>query len=199
MDAVLFAVSLGLFAGLSPGPLMTLVLASTLERGFRAGVATAVAPFLTDLPVIALSLLVLRQVPAWFLDAVTVVGGLFVAYLGVQTVLRARRPPPAFEAQAASGADLRRGALINLLSPHPWLFWFTIGTPYMLERWAAAPWQAVAFLAVFLALLVGCKVGVAWGVARGRHLLGTVWYRATITLCGVLLVGFGLALVARVV
>lgn len=33
MDAVLFAVSLGLFSGISPGPLMTLVMTSSLERG----------------------------------------------------------------------------------------------------------------------------------------------------------------------
>jgi threonine/homoserine/homoserine lactone efflux protein len=198
MDAVFFAISLGLFAGLSPGPLMTLVLASTLERGFRAGVATALAPLVTDLPVILLSLFVLGSVPAWFLDAVTIVGGMFVVYIGVQTVFRARRPPPSLETQAATVGDLRRAALLNFLSPHPWLFWFTIGTPYMLERWTVARWQAVAFLAVFLALLVGCKVGVAWAASRGRRLLGTVWYRVAMTLCGALLVVFGLALVARV-
>ena len=198
MDAVLFALSLGLFAGLSPGPLMALVLAASLERGFKAGLATAVAPLLTDVPVIALSLLVLRSVPEWFLDAVTIVGGLFVVYIGLQTTLRTRGAPPPLEMQAASVRDVGRGALLNLLSPHPWLFWFTIGTPYMIERWAVAPWQSIAFLAIFLGLLVGCKIGVAWAASRGRRFLDAGWYRLLMRGCGVLLVVFGLALVWRV-
>jgi threonine/homoserine/homoserine lactone efflux protein len=175
------------------------VLTATLERGFRAGVATAIAPLLTDAPVILLSLVVLRRVPEWFLAGVTVVGGLFVAYIGVQTVIRARRPPPRLETQSASARDVWRGALVNLLSPHPWLFWFTVGTPYMIESWRDAPWKSIAFLAIFLGLLVGCKIGIAWAVARGRRFLDTIWYRVVMAICGVLLIGFGVALVWRVV
>lgn len=197
MDTILFATSLGLFAGLSPGPLLTLVLTATLERGFRAGVATAIAPFLTDAPVIVLSLVVLRQVPGWFLAAVTLVGGVFVAYIGVKTVIRARRPPPPMQAASASARDLWRGAMVNLLSPHPWLFWFTVGSPYLIENWAAEPWRSITFLVVFLGLLVGCKVGIAWSVAHGRRLLDATWYRGVLTICGVLLVGFGIALIWR--
>lgn len=195
MDAILFATSLGLFAGLSPGPLMALVLTSTLERGFRAGVATAIAPLLTDAPVILLSLVVLRRVPEWLLSGVSIVGGLFVAWIGVRTVARARRPPPPAQASSASAVDVWRGALVNLLSPHPWLFWFTVGTPYLITSWAEAPWRSIAFLAIFLGLLVGSKIGVAWAASRGRRFLDSAWYRGVLTLCGVLLIGFGLSLV----
>ncbi len=199
MDAVLFAISLGLFAGLSPGPLMTLVLTSTLERGFKGGLSTAVAPLLTDVPMIALSLLVLGNVPEWFLDAVTMIGGLFVVYIGLQTVFRSRGAVSTLDVQGVSARDVGRGALLNLLSPHPWLFWFTIGTPYMIERWAVARWQSIAFVTIFLALLVGCKVAIAWAASRGRRFLGSTWYRVLMVGCGVLMVGFGLALVWRVV
>lgn len=198
MDVLLFAASLGLFAGLSPGPLMALVLTSTLERGFRAGVATAIAPLLTDLPVIALSLVVLHRVSERFLAGVTVVGGLFVAYIGVRTMMRARIPVAAPQVQSASARDVWRGALVNLLSPHPWLFWFTVGTPVMLETWSEAPWGSIGFLVIFLGLLVGCKIGVAWAASRGRRFLDTTWYRVVMTGCGALLVGFGIALVWRV-
>ena len=197
MDAVLFATSLGLFAGLSPGPLMAMVLTATLERGFRAGVATAIAPLLTDAPVILLSLVVLRRVPDWLLTAVTVVGGLFVAYIGVATVIRARWPLPPLETASASARDVWRGAMVNLLSPHPWLFWFTVGTPYLIQNWTAAPWKSIAFLVVFLGLLVGCKIGIAWAASHGRRFLDARWYRGVMTICGVLLIGFGVVLVWR--
>ena len=197
MDAILFALSLGLFAGLSPGPLMTVVLTASLERGFRAGLLTAIAPLLTDAPVVLLSLLVLRRVPEWFLSAVTVAGGLFVVYIGAKTLLLARRPLPETTAASPLSRDIWRGALVNLLSPHPWLFWFTIGTPFMIQSWAEAPWQAIAFLIVFLGLLVGCKVGVAWAGSHGRRFLNATWYSSVMTACGVLLIGFGLSLVWR--
>ncbi len=194
MNTVLFAASLGLFSGISPGPLMTLVMTSSLERGFRAGALTAIAPLLTDLPVILISLLVLGQVPEWFLSAVTVAGGLFVSYIGVKTVRDAGRGREIELSQEASRRDLARGAVVNLLSPHPWLFWFTVGSPFMIQRWSVARWEAIAFLVIFIALLVGCKIILAWGVSHGRRFLGTVWHRWILTGCGLLLIGFGLVL-----
>lgn len=197
MDAVLFAVSLGLFSGISPGPLMTVVITASLERGFRAGALTAIAPLLTDLPVVLISLLVLGQVPGWFLSAVTVAGGLFVSHIGAKTVRDAGTVRQPELTRQASRRDLARGAAVNLLSPHPWLFWFTVGSPFMIQRWSIARWEAIAFLVVFVALLVGCKLALAWGVSHGRRLLGTAWYRRLLTGCGLLLIGFGLVLLWR--
>lgn len=194
MDAVLFAASLGLFAAISPGPLMTLVMTSSLERGFRAGAMTAIAPLLTDLPVILISLWVLGQVPGWFLAAVTVAGGLFVSYIGAKTVRDAGRVREVELSQQASRRDFARGAVVNFLSPHPWLFWFTVGSPFMIQRWSVARWEAIAFLVVFIALLVGCKIILAWGVSHGRRFLGTDWYRWILSGCGMLLIAFGLVL-----
>ncbi|NCD26558.1 MAG: hypothetical protein EOL86_13335, partial [Deltaproteobacteria bacterium] len=45
---------LGLSAGLSPGPLLTLMLSETLRHGVRAGLLVAVAPLISDLPIIIL-------------------------------------------------------------------------------------------------------------------------------------------------
>ena len=149
METVLSAISFGLFAGLSPGPLMALVLSASLERGSRAGALTAIAPLLTDIPVILLSLLVLGQVPGWFLASITIAGGLFVTYLGVRTVVDARKPLDLDSLDRPASQDMWRGAVVNLLGPHPWLFWFTVGTPIMLERWPLAPWESIAFPTVF--------------------------------------------------
>ncbi|MEL7059947.1 MAG: hypothetical protein AAGN46_07975, partial [Acidobacteriota bacterium] len=45
----------GTAAGLSPGPLMTLVVATALDRGAAAGARVAMAPLITDAPVIVLA------------------------------------------------------------------------------------------------------------------------------------------------
>ncbi|MEI6633029.1 MAG: hypothetical protein WCP22_04325 [Chlamydiota bacterium] len=52
-------VVLGLSAGLSPGPLLALVVSQTLAHGVREGVKVAFVPLVTDLPVILIALFVL--------------------------------------------------------------------------------------------------------------------------------------------
>jgi threonine/homoserine/homoserine lactone efflux protein len=49
-------VLLGLSAGLSPGPMLALVLAQTLRRGPREGCKIALTPLVTDPPIILVTL-----------------------------------------------------------------------------------------------------------------------------------------------
>ncbi len=61
MTAFLFSgILLGLSGGLAPGPLLTLLASETLRHGARAGVWVALAPLLTDLPIILATVLLLR-------------------------------------------------------------------------------------------------------------------------------------------
>ena len=73
----------GLSAGFSPGPLMALVISQTLKHGIREGVKVAVAPLITDLPIILVSLLVLTRLTDFktALGVISIIGGIFVAYL----------------------------------------------------------------------------------------------------------------------
>ena len=50
---------LGLSAGFAPGPLLTLVISETLQHDIKAGVKVALAPMITDLPIIMLTLFIL--------------------------------------------------------------------------------------------------------------------------------------------
>ncbi|MGB2681816.1 MAG: LysE family translocator, partial [Candidatus Competibacter sp.] len=57
---VLSGLMLGLSGGLSPGPLLALVASESLRHGVGAGIKIALAPLLTDLPIILATLLVLE-------------------------------------------------------------------------------------------------------------------------------------------
>jgi threonine/homoserine/homoserine lactone efflux protein len=197
MDALLFGLSLGFIAGISPGPLMTLVLSESLRRGFRAGAVVSLAPLISDSPVIILSLVALRQVPEGFLAVLSLAGGVLVVFLGVRTTIDARTLSENDEVAQAGSGDLLKAALVNILNPHPWLFWITVGAPFFLQTWRAAPWEAMAFLISFTGLLVGTKVVIAWAAAHGRRFMTERWYRLVIGGCGVLLVGLGLLFGAR--
>ena len=61
---LLLGITLGFGAGVSPGPMLVLVITSSLEKGFRAGLRVALAPLASDAPIILISLLVLPALSA---------------------------------------------------------------------------------------------------------------------------------------
>jgi threonine/homoserine/homoserine lactone efflux protein len=199
MSYLLLGLSLGFSAGISPGPLLTLVMTRALGRGFWAGLRVALSPLITDLPIILLTLLLFSALPPRFEQAVTVAGGLFVIYLGLDTIRSARHATlGAAEEPAAGSVDLWQGALVNILSPHPWLFWIAVGAPTLARAWADGPMYALAFLLGFYALLVGGKIAVALAVAGGRRFLTDAWYRRLLLATGLLLCVFGVLLLWQV-
>lgn len=195
MEALATALALGFTAGISPGPLLTLVVASTLERGFGAGVRVAIAPALTDAPIVAIALFVLKDLPAAWLTAITLLGGLFVIWIGIQTLRSARRELHIQDGEESGLRDLGRGALVNVLNPHPWIFWLSVGGPLLIAAWRDAPVWGISFLAIFYSLLIGCKILLAWLTAAGRRFLTGRWYRLVLAASGLLLIGLGALLI----
>jgi threonine/homoserine/homoserine lactone efflux protein len=200
MEMLAIGLGIGLASGVSPGPLLTLVLTATLERGFGAGLRVASAPLVTDLPIIAACLVVLRSVPEVFLVAVTLAGGVFVVYVGIKTALGARQwgeESVDKPVERPASRDLWHGALVNVLSPHPWIFWLGVGVPAILSLWARSAVLAVGYVFFFFVGLVGSKTAIAGVVVRSRHHLGQRWYQVVLVACGVALMAFGVLLLVR--
>jgi threonine/homoserine/homoserine lactone efflux protein len=185
--------SMGLSSGLSPGPLLTLVVTASLRSGWAGGSRVALAPFITDAPIIAVSVLLIGHLPPEVFLWVGTIGGLVVLWLGVETLRSARTAfvPAHPGLQADPSGELKRGVLVNALNPHPYLFWATIGGPALVRGWRISPWHALAFLVSFYALLTGSKVVVAWLVSRRAGGLSPVWYRRVLAGCGLLLLAMG--------
>ena len=154
----MLGLSLGLAAGLSPGPLFFLVLREATRKGPRAGVLAALAPLITDAPVVAAAWLLAEGLPKEILRWVGVFGGGWLVYSGLSGLLRpepkAKGPPEA--------ASLKAGVLANLANPHMYLFWFSVGTPLLAEL---GP-DAIFFLLGFYLTLVGSKVLLALFAGR---------------------------------
>lgn len=166
MSELLFSgVALGLAAGISPGPILTLVVAQTLRYGRREGIIVAFAPLISDLPIVALSLYVLSRLsdagPA--MAGISFAGAIFLLVLGIES-LRAKLPA-AGEPEGAP-RSLPKAVAMNFLNPHVYLFWSTVGAPLVLKGWAGGAAQPAAFLAAFYACLIGSKVAVAVLLAR---------------------------------
>jgi len=196
MHYLILGLTLGLSAGITPGPLLTLVITAALRRGLTSGLLVALAPFVSDAPIIALSLLLLDRLPPWALTAVTTAGGLLVIYLGVDALRAARRAELPGQAESSAGrSELWQGALVNALNPHSYLFWATVGGPTLLAGWREGAANAIAFLAGFYALLVGSKVIVAWLVARQSRALSPRVYGVLLNVLGAAMIVLGVLLI----
>ena len=166
---LLSGVLLGLSGGLSPGPLLALVASETLRHGVRAGIGVALAPLLTDAPIILIAVLALRSLTGQTapLALIHLGGGLYLLWLGLRGL---RFRGAALEAgQAAS--SLRRGVIANFLNPSPYLFWLTVGTPTVLAAWQVGWLATAAFVLAFYLMLVGSKMALALALGRAREVL----------------------------
>ena len=123
---------LGLGAGLAPGPLLVLVVAHSVRHGTRAGIKVAIAPLITDLPIIGLAVLALTGVapPDGFLGVIAIAGATFLGYLSYESLTVA---PQSAVAHAPRARSLRTGIIANLLNPYPYLFWLTVGAPTVMR------------------------------------------------------------------
>jgi threonine/homoserine/homoserine lactone efflux protein len=187
-------VVLGLAAGFAPGPLLALVLAQSIRFGTREGLKVAAAPLLTDLPIVILATALVAAAAGTaggLLGVISLAGAAFVAYLGIESIrttgVQAGRPDEA-------PRSWTRGALVNALSPHPYIFWITVGAPMLIRAWADGPLAAAAFLVGFYACLVGAKMLLAVIAGRSGGRLRGGAYRAVMVVLGALLLLFAVRL-----
>ena len=185
--------ALGLAAGLSPGPLLALVVSQTVRHGPREGLKVAAAPLITDAPIVLLSVLVISRLESdAVLGLIALAGGAFVAFLGVENLRTTRLVVDGGERAPRSW---RQGATVNALSPHPYIFWATVGAPVLLSASSIGPAGPLAFLLGFYVCLVGSKVAVALAVGASRGTLTGGAYRWVMRALGAVLLVFAALLV----
>ena len=169
----------------------TLVIAQTLRFGLADGVKVAIAPLLTDAPIIVGSLVLMgglaRIEPV--LGGVTLLGAAFLAYLAVESFKV--RGVELHEGKTEP-RSLRKGFMVNLLNPHPYLFWFVVGAPTLLKAMSESIVAVVLFAGGLYVCLIGAKILVAWLVAHSRSFLKGRGYVYVNRFLGVALMMFAL-------
>ena len=192
----LFAVaglSLGISAGISPGPLFAMVIAQTLRYGLGEGLKTAISPLLTDIPIIFLSVALLAGMSGYhqLLGLISLAGGLFLLHMA-----HASFRPGNIETPSAATAmgSLLKGALVNALSPHPYLFWIMVGGPIILNAQTQGWLSVLSFVIGFYLALIGSKISLALLVNRSRSFLQGNAYHVLMKIMGTVLLLFALLL-----
>lgn len=184
---------MGLSAGASPGPLMALVVQSSLCCGWRRGVWVALAPLITDIPVILASYLLLGWASRIenFVAGITLVGGAYVVYLGYHSWPRQGDDSLS---QRVGDSSFRRALVVNIFSPHPYLFWFMVGAPW-LQRHSLT--DGAVFIVMFYFCLIGTKVVLALFIHSVGGLLQSRGYLYLMRFLALALVFLGFYLLAQ--
>lgn len=178
-------------AAVQPGPFQAYLISSTLVRGWRRTLPAVFAPLLSDFPIACLTLFVLTRVPAFAVDVLRFIGGLFLLYLAARALRAWRnyRPAVALPAQPARRTVLE-AVTVNLLNPNPYLGWSLVIGPALLQAWRMAPWYGVALLAAFYTTMF-VATGVLLAAFAATHALGPRVGRALVGLSALALAGFG--------
>ncbi|OQW97744.1 MAG: hypothetical protein BWK74_05880 [Desulfobacteraceae bacterium A6] len=177
---------LGLSAGFAPGPLLTLVISETLQHDIKSGVKVALAPIITDLPIIILTLFVLSKLSNFhnILGLISLTGGLFILFMGYKSL---RTKGVKINLDGIKPKSLIKGVLANALSPHPYLFWFTVGAPIMTKAMLQNISAPLAFIISFYTFLVGSKIVLAILIGKSKSLLSGKMYIFTMRFLGLVL------------
>lgn len=139
MELALIGLTMGVTAGMNPGPLGVYIIHQTMAKGPRHGLLASLAPWLTDGFMILLALLMtvnLKEVD-WFISAISIAGAIYLAYLAYKMLKVKGDVDPS--AGKSSGSSLLTAMKVNLLNPLPYIFWFTIGAGYISKGTGAEP------------------------------------------------------------
>lgn len=205
---LLQGIVLGLSLSFMIGPLLFAILQAGIERGFRAGLSVAAGIWLSDvLYVMALrfgmdGFAALVALPGFKLWA-GIAGGLMLAGFGAGNLLMKTATPenigstPTLQRSKSLFRYFLRGFFLNTVNPFTVFFWLGIaGAVIIPNGWGDL--QMLVFFGGMLGTLVLTDIIKAYTAKRIRVFLTPrhVWL---VRRCvGVLLIGFGVVLVARV-
>ena len=183
-------IALGLFEGIRPGPLLTMVIRETLTGGWYAGARAASAPIFTDGPLIIVSSFLsgwIAEEPS-ILFVISLLGAGFLVWFGIDC-FRIEAPDPDTAQEAVTGS-FRRGVITNLLNPNVYVFWFLIGGPLMASAADEEPLAPVAYALSFLVTIIIVKMAIALIFARPRGSMSPRAYKIALGICGLGMIGF---------
>ncbi len=157
---LLQGIGFGFAAASQPGPFQTYLISQSISQGWRRTLPSALAPLLSDGPIIALCLLVLSQVPVWMEQVLYGVSGVFILYLAWGALRAWHAPPVPGVLEVEAGLPLGKAVVMNMLSPGPYIFWTLVTGPILVAGWRESPMVGLSFLGGFYLTLVGALAAI---------------------------------------
>lgn len=179
-------VTLGFAAGISPGPLLVMVITETIKYDIKKGIKIALVPLVSDLPIVLFSLFIMYKLSDsnLILAAVSFLGALFLGYLAWENITM-NALDTNIETKQLKG--FWKGVLANFLSPHPYLFWMLVGAPITIRAFHENVLYSALFILSFYIFIIGTKIIVVLLTERSKRFLSSKIFIYTIKALGILL------------
>ena len=190
LEIILFGSGYAFAAAIQPGPLQAFLLNSVARHGWKRTLPAALAPIISDGPIILLALLVLNRLPEGWTRLLRGAGGIFLIYLAWASYRQWQRETEIAAEEKKVPRTLLQAVAVNLLNPAPYLGWSLVLGPALLDAWAVAPANGIALLVSFYGILVLATAGIIL-------LFGTTTFlspsrrRTLVLVSAVLLAGLG--------
>jgi len=192
---------MGLSGAMMPGPMLAVNIEGSLRKGFWAGPVVVAGHVLLELLVVGLLFVGLREilVNPWVSAAIGILGGAYLAWMGVGMIKSALRREISLDNSQTGENGKRSGTYLRLAGSG---FLLSASNPYFLIWWATVGLtslslaQGLGFMGVAVFYTGHGMADLAWysvvsaGIATGRRWLTDQVYRIIIALLGFCMAGF---------
>lgn len=189
----------GLSGAMMPGPLLTVTIAESARRGFKAGPLIVLGHAILELALIiallaGLSLYLQKPVVT---TVISVVGGAFLLFMGfnmIKDVLQGRVSLESNENNAGKSINMHpvmAGILVSVSNPFWSVWWATIGLTYLTIALKSGVMGITSFFSGHIMADLLWYSLIAAAIAGGRRFLKQQVYQTIIMLCGLFLIGLG--------
>ncbi len=191
---------LGLYAGVSPGPLQTLQFSLSLKNGWRKTIYLALTPLFSDLPILILFMTLFSKFSENVLHIIHLIGGVVILYLAYHTYKSFSKElsphPEGVEDEYSHLANepklkmLFSSVMLNWVNPNVYIFWGTIGAPIALKGLALSKLNMLAFVLTFYIFLISMLAFMIYLFSKSK-LLSPNFQKGLGIALSILLLGMG--------
>ena len=149
-----FGITYALACVVQPGPFQAFILSQSLASGWRKTIPLAVAPLISDLPIIILVLFILTKIPHEVLQILQSIGGLFLFYLAFIAYKTWRANDREDQQSLSREPSFFKAVLVNLLNPGPYIGWSLVMGPMLIKAWRINPVNGIALIIGFYSSMI---------------------------------------------
>ncbi len=199
--AAIFTTSLmvGLSGTLMPGPLLTVTISLSAQKGFWQGPLLILGHASAELAIVlaltaGLSRLLKRRSVAGFIG---LVGGAFLLWMGLDIARNAWQGTVSLSLANAKGSEVQMspvaaGVLVSVSNPYWVLWWATVGMSYVALALRQGPLGLGSFYTGHILADLGWYSLVAFVIAAGQSLLSQSVYRGILLVCSLFLIALSI-------
>ena len=187
---------IGLTGAVPPGPMLVVVIESSLKHGWQAGPLAVLGHVFVETAILfVIALGFTSIVSAQELSKpVGIIGGLVLVCFGILTIWKMKSSASLENGKKARYRNLSTisaGALSSMSNPYFWLWWLTVGTMLVVSTLSFGIIGAVLFIAGHWCADLAWYSAVSISLYHGKKVLTPGTIKIALVSCGIFMVLFG--------